>query len=78
MDTSQTPVRGCWSTATFRQEQHPHFRYALRMILRYPLNSKEYFAEIESGRLPLFINGCYGTYPDPHTYAYSYSKTGYK
>jgi peptide/nickel transport system substrate-binding protein len=42
-------------------------RFKIRL---YPLSGGEFFAGIESGRLPLFINGYYGAYPDAHTYAF--------
>ena len=35
----------------------------------HPLQGREYYAALESRKLPLFINGYYADYPDPHAYA---------
>ncbi|OGR46154.1 MAG: hypothetical protein A2X40_11310 [Elusimicrobia bacterium GWC2_65_9] len=47
------------------REVNPRFRVEL-----HPLQSQEYYAELESRKLPLFIGGYYSDFPDPHSYAF--------
>ena len=47
------------------REVNPRFRVEL-----HPLRGQEYYAELESRKLPLFIGGYYSDFPDPHSYAF--------
>ncbi|MEK7389335.1 MAG: ABC transporter substrate-binding protein, partial [Elusimicrobiota bacterium] len=47
------------------KEVNPRFKVQL-----HPLPSREYYAALEGRKLPLFINGYFADYPDPHAYAF--------